>query len=565
MAQPDPSLRWALHVPIVGWLPRYQRSWLGADIIAGFTVWGLLIPEMIAYASLAGLPPQAGLYTLLASLALYAIFGTSRQLIVAGTSASAVLVYAAVSDLSPHSTSDYATLAAAMIITAGVLLAVAGLLKLGFITEFLSRPVMTGFVFGLAIFVSVSQLPKLFEIEKGHGDTVQQFFHLVANLDDTSLTTLATGLGALAVLFGIERFAPRIPGGLVVLVLGISFSAVLDLSGHGVAIIGDITAGLPSPGFPSVALGDLWVLVPSALGMVLVIYSEALGAAKTFADQHGYRVDSNQEMIALGLANIGSGLFGGLAAGGGLSQSAVNDGAGARTELSPLVAAALSLITVVALTPLFHDLPEAVLAALIIHAVHHLMRVAQMRRYYRLDRWEFWLGISTLLGVVVFEVLPGLGIGVVLSLVLLIGRASRPKVSILGRDLAQPGAYRDIERDPDAQTIAGILIVRPDAQLFYANAQAVRDAIDTAAAAEPRPVVVIVDLDANDDLDITSAEHLTKLQGELAASGIQLCFAHVHDPARDIMEATGLLERVGPEHFFVNLDTAVKWAEQRPS
>ena len=564
MAQPDPSPRWARHVPIVGWLPQYQRSWLGADLIAGFTVWGLLIPEMIAYASLAGLPPQAGLYTLLASLALYAIFGTSRQLIVAGTSASAVLVYAAVSDLSPHSTSDYATLAAAMIITAGVILAVAGLLKLGFITEFLSRPVMTGFVFGLAIFVSVSQLPKLFAIEKGHGDTVQQLFHVVANLDSTSLTTFATGLLALAILFGIERFAPRIPGGLVVLVLGISLSAVFDLSSHGVAIVGDITAGLPSPGFPSIALRDLWVLVPSALGMVLVIYSEALGAAKTFADQHGYRVDSNQEMIALGLANIGSGLFGGLAAGGSLSQSAVNDGAGARTELSPLVAAGLSLITVVALTPLFHDLPEAVLAALIIHAVHHLMRVAQMRRYYRLDRWEFWLGISTLVGVVVFDVLPGLGIGVVLSLVLMIGRASRPKVSILGRNLAQPGAYRDIDRDPHAHAIAGILIVRPDAQLFYANAQAVRDAIDAAAMAEPHPAVVIVDLDANDDLDITSAEHLTKLQSELAASGIQLCLAHVHDPAREMMHETGLLERVGAEHVFVNLDTAVKWAEQRP-
>ena len=317
--------RW---VPIAHWLPRYRRSWLGADVIAGFTIWGLLIPEMIG-TRLAGLPPQAGLYTLLATLGLYAVFGTSRQLVVAGTSASAVLVFSAVSGMSGQTSSDPAGLAACLIVATGALLVVAGLLRLGFITQFLSRPVMAGFVFGLAIFVSVSQLPKLLGLEKGEGDTIRQLGHLIRDIGDASITTLVVGLLALALLAGLERFSRRIPGGLVVLVLGIGLSALLDLSSHGVAIIGDIPTGLPSVTVPSVTVSDLWVLVPSALGMVLVIFSEALGAATTFADKHGYRLDPNQEMVALGMANIGSGFLGGLAGGGSLSQTAVNDGAGA--------------------------------------------------------------------------------------------------------------------------------------------------------------------------------------------------------------------------------------------
>ena len=471
--------RW---VPIVGWLPRYQRAWLGTDVIAGFTIWGLLIPEMIAYASLAGLSPQAGLYTLLASLGLYAIFGTSRQLVVAGTSASAVLVFAAVTDMVPHTPSSFAALAAGLIMLTGFFLVVAGLARLGFITQFLSRPVMAGFVFGLAIFVTVSQLPKLFGIDQGTGDTIRQLAHLIANLDATSLITLAVGAGALAVLFGMERFSPRFPGGLVVLVLGIGISTTFNLSEHGVAVIGAIPTGLPSPSIPQLQLQDLWVLLPSALGMMLVIFSEALAAATTFADQHAYRIDPNQEMIALGVANVASGLLGGLASGGSLSQSAVNDDAGARSEMSPLVAALLSLITVVALTPLFHDLPDAVLAALIIHAVSHLMHVAEMRGFFRLSRSEFGLALVTLLSVVVFDVLPALIIGVVVSLVLLLSRSSRPKVSVLGADPDVPGAYDDIDRHPESTTIPGVLIVRPDATLFYANALSVRDSIESQVA-----------------------------------------------------------------------------------
>jgi SulP family sulfate permease len=547
-------------VPILSWLPHYKSAWLTRDVIAGITIWGLLIPEMIAYASLAGLPPQAGLYTLLASLVLYAIFGTSRHLVVAGTSASAVLVFSTVSELHPKDPAKFAALAAGVIIVTGILFVVAGLARLGFITQFLSRPVMAGFVFGLAIFVTVSQLPKLFGLEKGDGDTIRQITHLISELGSTSLVTLAVGASTLVVLFGLERFAGRIPGGLVVLVLGIGVSSVFNLVDHGVATVGKIPTGLPSIGTPDVTVNDLWVLIPSAIGMMLVIFSEALGAAQTFAEKHRYRIDPNQEMIALGTANLGSGLLGGLAGGGSLSQTAVNDGAGARSQMSPIVAAMLSLVTVIALTPLFEDLPEAVLGALIIFAVSHLMKVREMRTFYRLVPREFWLGMLTLGGVVVFDVLPGLGLGVGASILLLVYRESRPQISVLGEDPEHPGAFVDVRRHPGAVPTPGILVVRPNAPLFYANAQSVRDTIEGLAAATEGVHTVILDLDANDEIDITSADSLNRLVESLECDHIRLALAHVHQSARDVAGHAGLISRIGPDQILPNVAAAVAWA-----
>jgi SulP family sulfate permease len=521
----------------------------------------LLIPEMIAYAGLAGLPAQAGLYTLLASLGLYAIFGTSRQLVVAGTSASAVLVFSAVTALHPKDAHQYMVIASGFVVITGLIFVAAGLLRLGFITAFLSRPVMDGFVFGLAIFVTVSQLPKLFGIKKGEGDTIRQFAHLIKNLGHTSVTTFTVGAMALVLLFALERYLPRVPGGLVVLVAGIAISAAANLSDHGVDTVGKIPSGLPRVVSEHITVSQLWVLIPSAVGMMLVIFSEALGAGQTFADKHGYRLDSSQEMIALGLANLGSGFLGGLACGGSLSQTAVNDGAGARSELSPIVAAALSLITVIALTPLFKDLPEAVLAALIIHAVFHLMKVAQMRRYYRLVRREFWLGMLTLAGVIVLDVLPGLIIGVVLSILLVVYRDSRVPLSVLGADPAVPGAYVDRQRHPRAQPTPGVLAVRPDGTVYYVNAQSIQDTLETLISSSTDPVRrVLIDLDANDELDITSSEMLAKLVGDLRHNHIEIGFVHVHAPALDMARRAGVLDELNAAQIFETMAQAVAWA-----
>jgi MFS superfamily sulfate permease-like transporter len=440
--------RRARFLPVASWAPAYRAAWLRSDAIAGCTIWGLLIPEGIAYASLAGLPPQAGLYTLLASLVLYAAFGTSRQLVVAGTSASAVLVYSSVSALHPGSAAAYASLAAGLIILTGILFLCSGLFRLGFITQFLSRPVMAGFVFGLAVFVAVGQLPKLLGLAKGPGDTISQFARLVARLGDASWVTFAVGAVALALLFALDRLK-----------------------------------GVP---------------------------------------------------------------------GGSLSQSAVNDGAGARSQLSPVIAAALSLVTVLALTPLFTQLPEAVLAAMIIHAVSHLMRVAEMRRYYRLVRREFWLGMITLLGVITLDVLPGLVIGVVLSLLVLAYLASRPVFSVLGASRDVPGAYEDVRRHASA---------RPDAPLFYANAKPLRDAVRGLRAASAVPVrALILDLDASDELDVTSAEALSAIAADMATAGVRFGLAHLHDRAARLLRRSGAVGDGSACRVFPTLDSAVRWA-----
>ena len=567
-ARPGAAARLARYVPAVSWVPGYRASWLRSDAVAGFTIWGLLVPEGIAYASLAGLPPQAGLYTLLASLVLYAVFGTSRQLVVAGTSASAVLVYSSVTALHPKGAAAYGAFAAGLIIVTGVLLLCSGLFRLGFITQFLSRPVMEGFVFGLAIFVAVSQLPKLFGLAKGPGDTIAQFVHLAAHLGDASWTTFAVGAVALGLLFALDR-VKGVPGGLVVLALGIVVSAAAHLDSHGVDTVGKIPAGLPSVQGVHLHAADLWVLLPSAAGMMLVIFSEALGAADTFAEKHGYQLDASQEMIALGLANIGSGFLGGLAAGGSLSQSSVNDGAGARSEMSSVIAAVLSLITVVALTPLFTDLPEAVLAAMIIHAVSKLMKVSEMRRFYHLVRREFWLGMITLAGVITLDVLPGLVIGVVLSLLILDYLASRPRFSVLGADAEVPGAYVDIRRHPRARLLPGVLVVRPDAPLFYANAQPLRDAVRRLMRSSAPVRALVLDLDATDELDVTSAEALLAIAAELRARHVGLALAHLHATVADLLRRAddGRADdgRVDDGwQAFPSLDAAVRWATGNP-
>lgn len=557
-AAPSPT-GWRRWLPILTWLPGYDRRLLRFDLVAGATVWGLLIPEMIAYAGLAGLPPEAGLYTLLATLTAYAVFGTSRHVVAGGTSAAAVLLASAVSDRAPGSAEEYAALGAALVLLCGGMFLIAGLLRLGFIAQFLSRPVIEGFVFGLAVFVTVNQLPKLLGIEAGGGDTINQFVHIVVNLGDSSAATAAVGAATLVVLFVLDRVPHRLPGGLIVLVGGILVSAALNLSEHGVRVVGAIPSGLPSVGLPDVATGDWIGLAAAASGMVLVIFSESLGTAEAFAAKYGYDVDPNQELIALAAVNTGSGLVGGLAGGGSLSQSAVNERAGARSELSPIFAAALAVVTLVLLTPVFKNLPETVLAALIIHAVSHLWKIPVFRRYYGERRTEFWLGIATLTGVIVINVLPGLAIGVVSMLVLFVYQASRPHVGVLGRIPGVPGAYGHIRRHPDYEQLPGLLVARLDAPLFYANALPVGEQVKAlVGSAQPTPRAVILDIGANSDLDITSAEMLRALTGTLHAAGIEFALAEAHTHVREMARRSGLLRRLGPENVFRTVDEAVE-------
>ena len=556
-AAPRPPLLHRL-VPITTWLPGYDyRRLLRFDVIAGVTVWGLLVPEMIAYSGLAGLPPQAGLYTLLATLAAYAVFGTSRHVVVAGTSAAAVLLASTVGDLALNH-DDYLANSAALVLFVGGLFLLAGVCRLGFIAQFLSRPVVAGFVFGLAIFVTVKQLPKLLGIEGGEGDTLRQLAHVITHLGDTSGATLAVGACTLVLLFAVERFVPKVPGGLVALVAGIVISGALDLASHGVAIVGDVPSGFPSVGVPDIPSENIAALMAAAGGMLLVIYSESLGAAQNFATKYDYEIDPNQELIALGFANAGSGFVGGLAAGGSLSQSAVNEGAGAKLEASSLVAALLMVVTVLVLTPLFKNLPEAVLAALIIHAVSHLWKVKEFRRYYAERRIEALLGIATLLGVITIDVLPGLVIGVVSMLLLVVYNASRPHIGVLARVPGRPGAFGDVDRHPDYERIPGLLVLRLESPLFYANAAQVRDRVKyLVGVSNPLPRAVVLEFGATVDLDITSAEALEQLVTQLRAADIDFALADIRQPMIRQLQRTGLLKVVREDKVFRTVDEAV--------
>ena len=397
-------------VPILSWLPAYDRKWLGADAIAGLTLWGLVAPEAMAYAGIAGLPPEAGLYTLLASLFVYALFGTARHLSVQPTSATAALIASTIVafGVSASDAETYQSYAIMLVLLVGVIFFIAGILRLGFITQFLSKPVMDGFVTGLAVFIAIGQLNKLFGVSKGEGNSFQKLFHVLGSLPDANWTTFAVGASALALLFLLPRISRRIPAGLVVLFLYILVSYLLDLSGrYGIEVVGELPQGLPTFVLPDVSASVALEMVLPAFGIVLVAYSEALGVAREFGEKHGYEVDPNQELRAQGIANVVSGFLGGQIAAGSMSGSAVKEGAGGRTQVSNLVAWVAVIITVLLLTPLFKTLPEAVLAALIIHAVWHLIVARKLKRIRLESRPEFVLGVLTFFGVLLTDVLGG--------------------------------------------------------------------------------------------------------------------------------------------------------------
>ncbi len=553
-------------LPILSWLPRYDRSWLRFDIIAGLTLWGLVVPEGMAYAGIAGLPPQAGLYTLVAALLVYALLGSSRHLVVQATSASAALLASAVAAAlvataattasNPESYQAYAT---AFVLVVGIVFLAAGLARLGFITQFLSKPVMDGFVMGLAIFVAVGQLNKLFGIPKPEGNTVEKLAGIIKELPQANWVTFGIGALALALLFLLPRWNKKIPAGLVVLFAAIGLSAVLDLHGrYGVEIVGTLPQGLPSLTIPKVPLVTYLAMVLPAMGVLLVAYSEALGVAHEFAEKHGYEVDADQELNAHAVANLASALFGGMIAGGSMSASAVKEGAGARTQVTNLVAWVVTIVTLLFLTPLFAPLPEAVLAALIIHAVWHIIASRKLQKIRLASRVEVWFGVLALAGVLLIDVLEGMIIGLLASLLFVVYRSSRPHVASLGRVPGVPGAYSDLDRHPENTPVPGVLIVRLDAQVYYANALTVRDLVKTMIAEmESPPRAVIFDASAQEEIDVTSTEVIKSLVKELQGNGIQVYLAEVHAPVLDHGRKTGLLESIGEDHVFPTVDLAV--------
>ena len=557
-------------VPILSWIGRYDRRWLPVDVIAGLTLWGMVVPEAMAYAGVAGLPPQMGLYTLLASLLVYALLGTSRHLVVQATSATAALIASTVTavmiatgaaaDAGSIDPVAYQQYAVAFVLVVGGVFLIAGAARLGFITQFLSKPVMSGFVTGLAVFVAVGQLNKLFGVPKGQGNTLQKLGAIIRELPDANWITFAIGASALALLFLIPRLNKKLPAGLIVLFGYIALSTALALNAtYNVDVVGELPKGLPSISLPAVGFDALLAMIAPAIGVLLLAFSEALGVGHEFAEKHGYEVDANQELTAHAVANLASGLFGGMIAAGSMSASAVKEAAGARSQVANLVTWLATIVTVLFLTPLFKSLPEAVLGALIIHAVWHIIASRKLRRIRLESRAEFWLGVLTFAGVILIDVLQGMLLGLICSLLFFIYKSIRPHLSQLGRAPGGGGAWADVGRHPENSPVPGVLILRLDAPLYYANALTVADRVkELVAEARPRPEAVLFDAATQDELDITSAEVLASLFKGLRDQGIAIYLADVHAPVWAFAVKMGLDKLVSEAQVYPSVEAAVQ-------
>ena len=551
----------------------YRRGWLRGDSLAGLTVWAMLIPQVLAYASIAGVSPVVGLYATPAALVLYAAFGSSRHLVVGPMSATAALSAAAVADLAAQGSGRFVALTVTMAITTGIIGVIAGLARLGFVANFISEPVLKGFIIGLALTIIVEQLPKLFGVPKGSGDLFQQLWHLAGELDQTHWLTLLVGLGSLALILGLKRVAPMVPGSLVAVVLGIAAVQLLGLDRHGAAIVGHIQPGLPPLGLPDVGSVDYLKLAPAAVGILLVGFAEGLGAAKTYAARQHYEVDANRELVGVGAANLGAGLSSGMVVSGSLSKTAVNGAAGARTQLSGLVVAALTIITLLTLTGLFQRLPQATLAAVVIAAVIELVDVPALASLYRVytrrlgryysvaARPDFIAAVAALLGVLIFGTLPGLFIGIAMSVLLLIYRASHPHIAVLGKVPGTTGQYGDLERDPDNQPLPGIVILRVESGLFFANADAVRQSVRVHAAKESTKVIVL-DAETAPTIDVTAVHMLAELAQSLARDGVRLLVTRQIGQVRDVVGQVAT--DATPEGVYPTVRAAVLAAQQPP-
>jgi sulfate permease, SulP family len=426
-------------VPAVGWLRHYRRAWLRGDVVAALTTWALVVPQAIAYAQIAGLPPQAGLFAAFAGLLGYGLFGTCRQLIVSPTSSTAAISAAIVAPVALGDPERYAAASAALAMLVGVVLIALGLLRMGFVSRFIAAGVQVGFMFGLGLTIIVGQLPKLLGVPPGDGTFFGQAADLLGHLGDTNGWTAAIGLGSLAVLLGLKRVAPAVPAALAVVVAGIALVALFDLSARGVEVIGSVDGGVPLPAIPSVSWHDLLGLLPGAVAVAIIGYAESATVAESMGTEHGYDVEPDRELRAVGIANILSGLFQGFITGGGASQTAANDRAGAQTQLVSLLVAGLTVVTTIALLPLFRDLPQAALGAVVISAVVGFLNLAAMGRVRRLRRDSFVIALVAMVAVLALGVLQGLILAVVVSVGVFLIRSSRPSSSVLGR---VPGTTR---------------------------------------------------------------------------------------------------------------------------
>ena len=551
-------------IPALLWLRNYEPGWFRADLVAGVTLAAYLLPAALGDASLAGLPPQAGLYACLSGGLVFWLFCSSRQTAVTVTSAISLLIGSSLGGLAGGDPSRFAAMAACTALLAAALAFIAWLIRAGSAVNFISETVLIGFKAGVALHLASTQLPKLFGIKGGHGDFWERMGDFFRHVRETNVTSLALGGGALLLLIIGKKLLPNRPVALLVLIAGIAFASFVDVGSHGVKLLGVVPHGIPFPALPAMAWSDVRELLPLALACFLLGAVETAAIGRMFAEKHGYRLDSNQEFLALAGANLASGLGHGFPISGGMSQSLVNESGGARSPLSGLMAAVMIVGVAVFFTETLRNLPQPVLAAIVLMAVSSLVKVKELRRLQRLHRSEFLVAIAALLGVLWAGLLQGVLIGAIISLVILIRRVSTPHVAFLGRI---PGAqrYSDLSRHADNEPTPGVLAFRVESGMVYFNAEHVFDTVLAHIDATQEPVrIVVCDLSTSPVIDMAGARMLLNLHGELVRRGIAFRLVEARSSVRDMLRLEGVEEKTGSIDRFTSLHAAIEDFQNHP-
>ncbi|QQO12429.1 SulP family inorganic anion transporter [Bradyrhizobium diazoefficiens] len=554
--QPEPRMSWMRFFPPAGWLAAYRTAWLPSDATAGITLAAYAIPVSLAYAALAGLPPQVGIYGYMLGGIGYALFGSSRQLAVGPTSAISLMIAGTVGVLAGGDAMRYAQIASLAACAVAVLCFIAWLFKLSVLVRLVSDSILVGFKAGAGLTIIMSQLPSLFGVAGGGHNFFDRVINLAGQLGDISPLILAIGTVALLLLLLGERLLPGKPVGITIVALSITVATLLGLPSLGVPVTGKIPEGLPTLGLPTFGLLEFDDLFPLAAGCVLLAYIEGVSAARSFAAKHGYGLDVRQEFLGLGAANLAAAFGHGYPVAGGLSQSAVNDSAGARTPLALIICSVTLGLCLLFFTGLLTNLPKAVLAAIVFAAVYRLVDIRALVRMWQVSRIDFFAASIALVAVLLLGILQGVLLASIASIFLLLARASQPNVAFLGR-LPGSGRYSDRARHEGVEPLVGVIAFRPEASLLYINAETILDTVLIALQSSPGVRLVACDLSASPYIDLAGARMLHDLHDELALRHVTFCIVGAHAQLRDLLRAEGLADKTDSLQWLRSLDSVL--------
>jgi SulP family sulfate permease len=537
---------WLRYVPAIRWLVGYRLEWLSTDAIAGAMLAAYAIPVSLAYAGLAGLPPQAGVYGYLLGGLGYALLGSSRQLAIGPTSAISLMIAGTVAAMAEGDAQRYAQIASLAALLVALLCLIAWLLRLSILVRLISDSILVGFKAGAGLTIAMTQVPSLLGVSGGGHNFFERLLIVVGQLGEINYLVFALGLVAILLLVLGERLFPARPVGLAVVALSIAVASAFGLADLGVPTTGEVPAGLPSLEPPGLRLRDVEGIVPLAAGCLLLAYIESVSAARTFAAKHGYGIDPRQEFLGIGAANLAAGFGHGYPVAGGLSQSAVNDKSGARTPLALVFASCALALCLLFLTGLLANLPKAVLAAIVLTAVYGLIDVPAMLRMWRISRMDFYAAAIALAAVLLLGILQGILLAALASVLMLLARASHPHVAFLGR-IPGTSSFSDLARHPDNESLPHVIAFRPEASLLYVNADSVFESVSKRLEAEAGSDIrlVVCDLSASPHIDLAGARMLSELHLELARHGIALRIVGARGRVRDLLRAEGIGEQVG--------------------